>query len=407
MAVARQRRLHRDIFSLSTSAAMSQRTVISNVRVFDGVGLTPPTNVTFSDGRIVSVGNESAGGADTVVDGTGRFLFPGFIDSHVHLSGARHQLEHLANWGVTCALGMGEWFPDKVNALRGSAGLTEILSAGIPATTPGSLHSKMLPIDSRAFVTGPDDAPRFVRDRLAQGADYIKIVADAPGPSQATVDALVAAAHEQGKLVVTHAATHLPFSMALEANPRPDFITHVPRDKVLGEGETQKMAQAQQVSIPTLAMMASICSPLPWSAILRVLLHPSLLLTVLKGRRHFAGAETYVNAQDSVKQLHRAGVKILVGTDSNEEEDSPFTIPHGESLHREMELLVEAGIGIVDVLRGATVLPAECFGLRDRGVIEPGKKADLVLLKANPLDDIRATRQIERVWCGGVERTRG
>ena len=195
--------------------------------------------------------------------------------------------------------------------------------------------------------------------------------------------------------------------MALEANPRPDFITHVPRDKVLGEGETQKMAQAQQVSIPTLAMMASICSPLPWSAILRVLLHPSLLLTVLKGRRHFAGAETYVNAQDSVKQLHRAGVKILVGTDSNEEEDSPFTIPHGESLHREMELLVEAGIGIVDVLRGATVLPAECFGLRDRGVIEPGKKADLVLLKANPLDDIRATRQIERVWCGGVERTRG
>ncbi|UNI21213.1 hypothetical protein JDV02_007223 [Purpureocillium takamizusanense] len=380
------------------------KVVITNVRVFDGRDLTSPTDITFSDGLIV--GNDSDASGAEVVDGTGRFLFPGFIDSHVHLSGARHQLEQLADYGVTSALGMGEWFPEKVNALRGSAGLTDILSAGIPATTPGSLHSKMLPIDSRAFVTGPADAPRFVRDRLAQGADHIKIVADAPGPSQETVNALVAAAHDQGKLVVTHAATYLPFSMALEARPRPDFITHVPRDKVLDEDEARKMAEAQQVSIPTLAMMASICSPLPWSAILRVLLHPSLLLTVLKSRRFFAGAESYENSVASVQQLHRAGVKILVGTDSNEEEDSPFTIPHGESIHREMELLVEAGLAITDVLRGVTVLPAECFGLKNRGVIEPGRRADLVLLKENPLENIRATRQIERVWCGGIERVR-
>ncbi|KAJ6437236.1 xylulose-5-phosphate/fructose-6-phosphate phosphoketolase [Purpureocillium lavendulum] len=378
------------------NSATPHKVAITNVRVFDGQGLTAPTTITICGGVI---GDGDASGAHEI-DGTGKFLFPGFIDTHVHLSGARHQLEHMAKWGVTTALGMGEWSPEKVNALRGSPGLTDIRSAGIPATTPGSLHSKMLPIDQNAFVTGPEDSSRFVKDRLAQHADYIKIVADVPGPDQDTINALVAESHSQEKLVVTHAATYSPFTMALAG--RPDFITHVPRDKVLDEEDAKDMAQKQIVSIPTLAMMATICRPLPWSAVLRVLLQPSLLLTVLRGRRSFAGPEAYRNCTDSVMQLHRASVQILVGTDSNEEEDSPFTIPHGESFHREMELLVEAGLSTVEVLKAGTSLAAGCFGLEDRGAIEPGKRADLVLLAANPLDEIRSSRKIDRVWLGGV-----
>jgi imidazolonepropionase-like amidohydrolase len=68
-----------------------------------------------------------------------------------------------------------------------------------------------------------------------------------------------------------------------------------------------------------------------------------------------------------------------------------------------MELLVEAGMSTVDVLRATTSLPAKCFGLEDRGVIEAGERADLVLLQEDPLIDIRATRSLKRIWCGGVE----
>jgi imidazolonepropionase-like amidohydrolase len=101
--------------------------------------------------------------------------------------------------------------------------------------------------------------------------------------------------------------------------------------------------------------------------------------------------------------MYRAGVPILAGTDCHEEPDSFFEVKHGESLHQELELLVEAGVSVVDALRAATILPAEHFRLNDRGAIAEGKRADLVLLREDPTKDIRATRSIDRVWCGGIE----
>ena len=78
-------------------------------------------------------------------------------------------------------------------------------------------------------------------------------------------------------------------------------------------------------------------------------------------------------------------------------------MPHGESLHRELELLVDAGLSTLDALLAATALPARYFGLTDRGAIEPGLRADLILIEADPLADITGTRAISRIWCGGVE----
>jgi imidazolonepropionase-like amidohydrolase len=101
--------------------------------------------------------------------------------------------------------------------------------------------------------------------------------------------------------------------------------------------------------------------------------------------------------------MYRAGIPVLAGTDANSAPGAPAQVPHGSSMHRELELLVDAGLSTVDALRAATVLPAKYFGLDDRGAIAPGRRADLLLVDGDPLAGITATRNVQGVWCGGVE----
>lgn len=95
------------------------------------------------------------------------------------------------------------------------------------------------------------------------------------------------------------------------------------------------------------------------------------------------------------------GVRVFDGHGLSEPSS---VVLDGGSLHDELELLTGAGLSTVDALRAATVLPAEHFGLRDRGAVRPGLRADLVLVDGDPRADIRATRAISRVWCAGIER---
>jgi len=132
-----------------------------------------------------------------------------------------------------------------------------------------------------------------------------------------------------------------------------------------------------------------------------LLLKPTTLLAIVRGKSHAQGPAAYTNARDSVVAMHEAGIPILAGTDCHEEPSSMFDVKHGESIHRELDLLVEAGLSPVEALCAATSLPAKHFSLNDRGVIADGKRADLVLLKDDPTKDIRATRSISRIWCNG------
>jgi hypothetical protein len=99
----------------------------------------------------------------------------------------------------------------------------------------------------------------------------------------------------------------------------------------------------------------------------------------------------------AVKQLVAAHADILAGTDAL----NPM-VAHGVSLHRELELLVRAGLTPLQALAAATSIPAARFGLADRGRIEPGRRADLVLVDGDPSVDIRRTRAIVEVWKRGV-----
>jgi imidazolonepropionase-like amidohydrolase len=158
-----------------------------------------------------------------------------------------------------------------------------------------------------------------------------------------------------------------------------DVITHVPLDRALDNAAATVAATQGRVAVPTLSMMEAIMTRI--------------------GRPGMS----YTAARASVAALHRAGVPVLAGTDANAAPGAPASVPYGEGLHRELELLVEAGLSTVEALRAATVLAARYFNLGHRGAIETGLRADLVLLDGDPLVDIRATRRIRRVWCHGVE----
>ena len=128
-------------------------------------------------------------------------------------------------------------------------------------------------------------------------------------------------------------------------------------------------------------------------------------LTMMEGTAASRPAASYDAARDTVTALHDAGVVILAGTDANAAPGVPFQVPHGESLHHELALLVDAGLTPSEVLRAATSLPAHHFGLTDRGRVDPGLRADLVLIDGDPTTEIRTTRNLRRVWCAGVEVT--
>lgn len=99
--------------------------------------------------------------------------------------------------------------------------------------------------------------------------------------------------------------------------------------------------------------------------------------------------------------LNEWKVPILAGTDATPLKAGPPNVPYGKTLHSELKLLQEAGLSTEEVLRAATSLPAKYFGLHDRGSIRPGKRADLVLLDANPFEDITNSDRIKAVWTAG------
>ena len=352
------------------------KVVITNATVFDGHSLQEKMAVKIESGLISSIDSSVDTSNATIIDGTGQTLLPGFIDAHVHLTNdaeiAASLLAQLAKAGVTTALDMGYLSGAVRNSLRNRPGIAELYIAGNFASATGSLHSRLT---KASLIDSPEAAVQFVEERVAEGADYIKIVADVPGPSQEVIDTLVHEARRHGKLTVAHAASSKAFPMAQEG--KVDIITHVPLDLPLDEASVRLMKDEGRACVPTLVMAETVAN---------AKVYPGLM---------------YEAAKISVTQLHKAGVPIMVGTDANQ--TAMASVKHGESLHQELKLLVDAGFSTEDALKACTSLTAKLFRLENRGEIAVGKRADLVLVDGNPLEDITATEKVKRVWIAGKE----
>jgi imidazolonepropionase-like amidohydrolase len=397
---------------LSLAYAAGADVVFRNVRVFDGTRVLESSDVLVRAGKIVAVGKKlpMADGVPAV-DGTGKTLLPGLIDAHTHSWG--DALEQALIFGVTTQLDM---FTEAGSArsLREQQAAGEVatradlFSAGTLVTAPGGHGTQFgLPIPT---ISSPAEAQQFVDARIAEGSDWIKIVLDdgsaygmkLPTISIETMRAVIEAAHRRKKLAVVHIGTLADARAAIDAGA--DGLVHLFVDKAPDAELGRFVAAHKAFVIPTLVVLKSVTgvpggAALVDDARLVPYLNPAARsgLTQAFPRRAGAPAVHYDAAEETIRQLQSAKAPILAGSDA----PNPGTA-HGAALHRELELLVQAGLKPLDALAAATSAPAKAFRLVDRGRIATGMRADLLLVDGDPTRDITTTRAIVGVWKGGV-----
>jgi imidazolonepropionase-like amidohydrolase len=395
-------------------ASNSNGFVIRHARVFDGHKLLGQADVWVQDGKIQAVGKNLKAPSDLkVVDAAGDTLLPGLIDSHTHAWG--DALKEAEIFGVTTELDM---FTEvkfmqqtkKEQAEGKDLDQADLRSAGTLATAPGG-HGTEYGIQIPT-LTSPSEAQAWVDARIAEGSDYIKIVVDdasaygghRPTLNMETVKALVEAAHKRGKLAVVHIGKQQDARAVIETGA--DGLAHLFADSAPAP-DFGKFAAAHHVFVvPTLTVLDSISGTASRESLIAdANLGPYLTsedaANLKQAFPKFSTALSEKYAEETVAQLKAAGVPVLAGTDA----PNPGT-SHGASIHRELELLVRSGLTPLEALQAATSVPAATFHLDDRGVIAPGKRADLLLVKGDPTQDILATRDIVSVWKLGVEDDR-
>jgi imidazolonepropionase-like amidohydrolase len=259
-----------------------------------------------------------------------------------------------------------------------------------------------------------EEATRFVAARRVAGADYLKILLagvrsatqGTPNLDQPRVSALVEAAHAFNMLAIAHVESLDDANVALSAGV--DGLAHVWRRGGPSPEVARRLA-ARGVFVTATLDIPDGRLPERRAALLADPRFQSILTDPIRAHVSRSVASTTIGADGlranidaqmaAVRGLHQAGVSLLVGTDAS----SSNTADHGISVHHEIELFRKAGLSPSEILAAATASTADAFRLSDRGRIQPGRRADLLLVRGDPTEDVLAIRDILRVWKSGVE----
>lgn len=400
---------------------------ILNVTVLpmDRDRVIPAQTVIVQDGRISFVGSNTAAKipANALrIDGTHRYLMPGLTDMHAHLS-SNHELslrflKLFVATGVTTILNMrGE--PDHLE-LRREVAQGRLLGPTICTTGPFLGD----PYRGQLTTTPQQVAARVAQDKAA-GYDFIKLHGDL---SRASFDGLMAASKKYRIPVVGHLARNLGIRPALEEHqyaiahaeeylyayfyyhrPDEDNSSPIPDLPEKTAEIARETAAAHVTVIPNLVLFKEIATeevdvrPLLRSPEMRYMpreIYENEWIPQNNAYVHKFQGRTYCQRrypilQHLTKALQDADVRLLVGTDT----PTPCLVP-GFSVRLELEDLVEAGLTPYQALRAATANAGEFLGA-PIGTIAPGKRADLLLLHANPLINVRNVSALDAVILGG------
>jgi imidazolonepropionase-like amidohydrolase len=409
--------LHVNVIPMDRERVLTDQTVIVRRDRIATIG--PATRTTVPDGA-------------TRIEARGRYLMPGLAEMHCHLvSGANQAGAEVFNrrimllnlmYGVTTVRGMLGHASHL--SLRERVAKGEVVGPTIYTSGP-SFNGNSAPT--------PEVAVKMVQEQKAAGYDFLKIH---PGLSRATFDALAATADKEGIRFAGHVPADVGLIRALEA--RYDTIDHIDgymealaagkaaADQapgffgfglvnVVDESRIPDLVQATKKAgtaiVPTEAVVRSFLDDTPPAEIAKrpqMQLMPPPVVEGWRGQKEKFNAANGVGTPEIrakyfgvraklLKALHGGGVKLLLGADSPQ----IFAVP-GYAIHRELELMVAAGLTPYQALESGTRHVAEHFGTaKDRGTLEVSKVADAVLVEANPLADIANASKVTGVLLRG------
>ena len=396
------------------------RTVLTGGRIFDGTGAPPSAgDLAIEDGRIAAVGTGLDG--DEELDCRGRTLLPGLTDCHVHMAWRTEDFDELGfayrpfsyrffaigeslrrtlACGITTVrdaggadLGLKQAIADGLLAgprMQISVAMLSQTGGHADFLLPSGVHGAYdlrYPGMPEATCDGVDGVVRRVREVIRAGADVVKLCAtggyvspaDDPhhlGFSEEEIAAAVRTAADSGRHVMAHAHGTEGIKRATRAGCR-----SVEHGTFMDEEAAELMIASGTWLVPTLttgdateAMAADPLLPAPVREKMRAVGTPE---------------------RDAFRLAAAAGVKVAMGTDCPE-------TPHGTNL-RELELMVECGFTPTQALVAATSGAAELLGMeRELGTLEPGKRADVVVVMGDALDVRGLGERIEHVLLDGV-----
>ena len=410
-------------------AGEARITAIIGAVLIDGNGGPPVTDsvVVVSGGRIRSAGPRASvpiPAGSVKVNAAGIFLVPGLIDLHVHLGSRagpdfraadytaeriRKNLTTYLYFGVTTVRSAGTdreaGFEVRKAQRERLSGEARLFTAGRGFTAPGGN-----PTNVARQPASPDDARRQVAELAGQQVDLIKIWVDdghrtRPKIQPAVIEAILDEARRLRIPVVAHIATLADTQFLVDAGAT-GFLHMIRDTEDLDPGFLARLRALRLVFAPTLVRqeLAWLYTEKP-----ELLAGPDVARTVdadviaavreaARGRKAPPrDREEFERARRNTRRLAAAGVPVGVGSDGGSPSDFP-----GLMTHREIELLVEAGLTPVEAITAATRHGALALGKLDElGTIEPGKRADLLLLRGNPLEDVRHLRRISRLMLDG------
>lgn len=396
---------------LAACGGESTAVAFTDATIWDGTGREPYVGTLVVDsGRIVAAGEdvETPDGAATE-SLAGRFVVPGLIDAHAHVTGTwaadsvtdpvervREELLLFARYGVTTVNSLGEERPT-LEARDGRQ--------------PSEAHARVLVSGPVIAATDPEEARAAALANADAGVDWLKLRVDdelgtvAKMPWDA-VAAVIEAGRERGLRVATHLFYLDDAKRLLELGT--GLLAHSVRDQDVDSQLVERLRASGVCYVPTLVRDVStfVYAERPeWFDDPFFLAHAHLGQIAgttesdfVAGQRGAAGAsrEALAQAQRNLKTLSDAGVSIAFGTDAGPRARFP-----GYFEHMELQLMVDAGLTPEEALLSATSATADCLRLGDVGRLEAGKRADFLVLGGDPLQDIQASRRLERVYIGG------